>query len=158
MKLENLDMKPLLIISSLAIILISCSSSKNIFIRKEKKVEKKETIIYKKAELGKYPSQSDQVDILDVKISGNVMTLKIGYKAGCKNHEFSIIGSQMISKSLPPIRNIQLIHDSNDENCETYVTQNLEYDISNFAYKKVNGSEIILKLNGWKNRIIYTYN
>ena len=158
MKLENLHMKPLLVISSLAIILISCSNSKNIYIKKEKKVEKKESNIHKKAELGKYPLQSDQVDILDVKISENIMTLKIGYLAGCKNHEFSIIGSQMISKSLPPIRNIQLIHDSNDENCETYVTQNLEYDVSNFAYRKVNGSEIILKLNGWKNRIIYTYN
>ena len=109
-------------------------------------------------ELGKYPSQSDQVDILDAKISGNIITLKIGYSGGCKNHEFSIIGSQMISKSLPPIRNIQLIHNSNDDNCKSYITQNLEYDISNLAYKKVNGSVIILKLNGWKDRIVYTYN
>ena len=142
-------MKHLLIISSLAILLISCANTKNIFIKKEKN-------IYKKAELGKYPSQSDKVDILDVKISGNIMTLKIGYSGGCKNHEFSIIGSQMISKSLPPIRNIQLIHDSNDDNCENYITQNLEYDISHFAYNK--GSDIILKLNGWKERIVYTYN
>ena len=88
----------------------------------------------------------------------NIITLKIGYSGGCKNHEFSIIGSQMISKSLPPIRNIQLIHNSNDDNCKSYVTQNLEYDISNLAYKKVNGSVIILKLNGWKDRIVYTYN
>ena len=151
-------MKPLLIISSFAIILISCSNSKNIFIKKEKKAVNKESIIYKKAELGKYTSQSDQVDILDAKISGNIITLKIGYSGGCKNHEFSIIGSQMISKSLPPIRNIQLIHNSNDDNCKSYITQNLEYDISNLAYKKVNGSEIILKLNGWKDRIVYTYN
>tara|TARA_B100001758_G_scaffold245658_1_gene259096 strand:+ start:205 stop:648 length:444 start_codon:yes stop_codon:yes gene_type:complete len=147
-------MKHLLIISSLAILLISCANTKNIFIKKEKK----EKNICKKAELGIYPSQSDKFDILDVKISGNIMTLKIGYAGGCKNHEFSIIGSQMISKSLPPIRNIQLIHNSNDDSCESYVTQNLDIDISNLAYKKVNGSDIILKLNGWKERIVYTYN
>ena len=147
-------MKHLLIISSLAILLISCANTKNIFIKKEKK----EKNICKKAELGIYPSQSDKFDILDVKISGNIMTLKIGYSGGCKNHEFSIIGSQMISKSLPPIRNIQLIHNSNDDSCENYVTQNLDIDISNLAYKKVNGSDIILKLNGWKERIVYTYN
>ena len=103
-------MKHLLIIPSLAVLLISCANTKNIFIKKEKK-EKKICI---KAELGKYPSQSDKVDILDVKISGNIMTLKIGYKGGCKNHEFSIIGSQMISKSYSidvfnPVRGITTI-------------------------------------------------
>ena len=147
-------MKNLLIISSLAILLISCANTKNIYIKKDKKEEH----ICNKAELGKYPSQSNKVDILDVKISGNVMTLKIGYAGDCKNHEFSIIGSQMISKSLPPIRNIQLIHNSNNDNCKSYVSHNLDIDISNLAYKKVNGSAIILKLNGWKERIVYTYN
>ena len=103
-------------------------------------------------------SNENKVDIVDVKVSGNIMTLKVGYAGGCKNHEFSIIGSQMISKSLPPIRNIQLVHNSNDDNCKNYVTQTLSVDIRNFAYKKVIGSNIILKLNGWKDQIIYTYN
>jgi hypothetical protein len=151
----------------LAIILISCSNSKNIFIKKDKNTNKKsknitssETVvsILPIAELGKYPTKSDKIDILGVQITENVMTLNIGYSGSCKDHEFSLIGSQMISKSLPPIRNIQLVHNSNDDNCENYVTQTLSVDIRNFAYKKAMGSNIILKLNGWKDQIIYTYN
>jgi hypothetical protein len=63
----------------------------------------------------------------------------------------------MISKSLPPIRSIKLIHSSENESCKQLMSETLFFDISNFAYKKEMGSVIKLNLEGWKEQIVYTF-
>lgn len=108
-----------------------------------------------KAVLDDNPIESKFIQISKAKIEGNALILKIGYSGGCSPHEFKCIGSSMISKSLPPIRNIRLIH-STDDTCREYIESELVVDISDLAYQKRKGSEIKLNIEGY-GQLLYSF-
>ena len=111
-----------------------------------------------KAEIGDTKIESSSVQILKSSIDGNLLTLKIGYSGGCAEHSFEFIGSEMIAKSLPPIRNARLIHHANGETCRIYVERKLLIDLRDLAYEKKSGSQIKLNISGQKDQqILYTY-
>ncbi len=83
--------------------------------------------------------------------------MEISYIGGCKRHYFEVIGSSSISKSIPPIRSIQLNHTSDKDTCGIVISKKIKVDISEFAYKKEGGNEIHLSLNGWKDKVKYIY-
>jgi len=120
-----------------------------------------ENPIYSKAPKQAFLGDNSQVTtpttINDVKLNGNTLMMSISYTGGCATHTFDLVGSEMISKSLPPIRSINLIHNANDEACKREMFDTLYFDITNLAYKKEPGSVIKLNLNGWKEQLVYTY-
>ncbi len=69
----------------------------------------------------------------------------------------SLVGSEMISKSLPPIRAVKLIHNAREDKCKALIMKTLTFDISNLAYKQEVGSEIFLKLDGVADNLKYTF-
>lgn len=95
-----------------------------------------------------------KTDITSVSIDENVMTLGVSYSGGCEEHEFSLIGSRLISKSLPPQRGIMLYHNNNGDNCRELKTEELKFDIKALEYK--HQEEIVLILDGWKDKISFT--
>jgi hypothetical protein len=143
------------ILFSLAIILFGCASSKKISDMNN------ENPIYSKAPKQAFLGDNSQVTtpttINDVKLNGNTLMMSISYTGGCAKHTFDLIGNEMISKSLPPIRSINLIHNANDEACKREMFDTLYFDITNLAYKKEAGSVIKLYIAGWKDQVIYTY-
>jgi hypothetical protein len=105
-------------------------------------------------------SNDDYVDpynILDVFINKNTMSLIVSYGGGCSTHEFQLAGSSNIMKSLPPKREIQLLHNGNNDLCKMLITDTISFNIENLAENKKVGSEIILNLKGWDNPISYIY-
>ncbi len=109
------------------------------------------------AALGEINAPSDPIEITAVRIEGNTMFIDMNYTGGCEEHTFSVVGSEMISKSLPPIRSVQLIHSAKGDQCKKLVEETLIVDISKLAYKQENGSMIFLLVNDLKNRIEYTF-
>ncbi len=107
--------------------------------------------------LGVFPEKNDPTNIQSAKIEGNNLILEVSYGGGCEEHDFSLVGSQMISKSLPPIRAIKLIHDAHEDKCKALIMKTLTFDISNLAYKQEKGSEIMLKIEGLKENLKYTF-
>jgi hypothetical protein len=140
---------------SLAIVLFGCASSKKISDMNN------QNPIYSKAPKQAFLGDNSQVTtpttINDVKLNGNTLMMSISYTGGCAKHTFDLIGSEMISKSLPPIRSVSLIHNANDEACKREMFDTLYFDITNLAYKKEVGSVIKLYIAGWKDQVIYTY-
>jgi len=108
------------------------------------------------AEIGDMTQESKNVQILKSKIDGNHLILKIGYSGGCTTHEFQFLGSAMISKSLPPIRTVRLVHHT-DDTCREYIERELIVNLKDLAYKKESGSKIKLKIQGAEDFLIYTY-
>ena len=100
---------------------------------------------------------SSSVQIIKSKLTGNKLSLKIGYSGGCTKHEFQVIGNPMISKSLPPIRSVELIHIANGDTCREYIERELIIDLSQLAYRKEAGSKIKLQFSGLEESIMYTY-
>ena len=121
-------------------------------------VERKYEPIEIKAEIGRIErEQTTSVQIIKSRIEGNTLFLKIGYSGGCEKHNFKVIGNPMISKSLPPIRNIELVHLNSGDTCREYIEQQLIIDISDLAYEKENGSKIKLQFSGMEEMLMFTY-
>lgn len=110
------------------------------------------------ATIGEMSKTSDPMTISSVQINGNDMIIEVTYSGGCGEHSFQVIGSSTIAKSLPPVRSIQLVHNANKDECEKMIIQKIKVDISELAYKKEAGSEIYLTLEGWKEKLKYTFN
>ena len=108
------------------------------------------------AVIGDLSVESKNVQILKSKIEGNNLILKVGYSGGCSTHEFEFIGSSMISKSLPPIRSVKLIHRT-DDTCREYIERQLVVDLKELAYKKEAGSQIKLNIGANEGQLVYTY-
>lgn len=147
-------------ILSAVLLLFSCASKKNAENESKKgnMAENGLDIIKVKATTGQFAKASDPITSIDtVFIEGNTMYIDLTYGGGCKDHEFQLIGSLAIAKSYPPIRGIQLVHKANEDNCRALVRKRLEVNIEEIAYQQEEGSEIYLSLEGWKERIKYTY-
>lgn len=143
-------MKSLLYIACLTL-LGSCASSQKLA-QDGTQVTKK-----MKGQIGTIESESALFSIQSAEISGNTLMVVVNYSGGCGEHTFTCIGSAMISKSLPPRRAIQLVHNNLGDNCRQLITDTLYIDVTEFAYKKEAGSQIFLDLSEWVNTINYTY-
>jgi hypothetical protein len=146
-------------------IIFSCKTQKNnkhCFLKKKKTEQTENTliaiIIDSTSDTTKKERTSDAFKILDAKISKNQLLLNVSYSGGCEKHSFKIIGDLLLSKSLPPIRSVKLIHYGNNDACKKLIIENLVIDISELAYKKEDGSEIYFSLDGWGERITYVFN
>ena len=149
----------IIILSIGLLALVSCHSSKKVVENSAVKstqnnIPKIPVII---ATIGDFPKENEPVEIRKAEIKNNILYLSISYSGGCGQHNFELIGSKNITKSLPPTREIQLIHKIENDNCTNIITRNIEVSISNLAYLKENGSEINLLLKGLKDEILYTY-
>jgi len=117
---------------------------------------KSEKLIEIKAHFGEFVD-SDPIQINSAVVSGNTLILNVTYSGGCEEHSFDMVGSQVVAKSLPPIRQIKLIHKKNGDNCRALITKTINIDIREMANIQKNGSEIILNLQGFEGRISYTF-
>lgn len=107
--------------------------------------------------IGDVAQRSDAYTITNAKIFGNKLFLDITYSGGCAWHKFECVGSMAVMKSMPPQRSIRLIHDNDNDTCEAIVNQTIEIDISAFAESPTPGSEIVLILDGYKEKLNYIY-
>ena len=108
------------------------------------------------AKLGE-PKRSDAITINNARIEGNLMYLVVEYSGGCEEHEFELIGSYAVAKSLPPQRGIQLHHNANGDNCRALITDTLIANIEVLAAAQTKGSEIFLNLEGYGKQLKYIY-
>ena len=151
------------------LLVVSCKTAENTSSKiDETKIEQSDSIdgivkrkhqpIEIKAEIGRIENlQTSSVQIIKSRIEGNKLYLKIGYSGGCAKHDFNVVGNPMISKSLPPIRSVELVHLNNGDTCREYIEQRLIVDISELAYRKENGSQIRLQFSGIEDMIMYAY-
>jgi hypothetical protein len=121
-------------------------------------MERKHDPVKIKAFIGKKENlETSSVQILKSTLDGNTLTLKVGYSGGCTAHEFRVIGNQNISKSLPPIRSVELLHLTNGDTCREYIEKDLIIDLRELAYTKESGSRIKLQFSTLEKTIMYTY-
>lgn len=148
-----LKMKNILFIVTCLILGFSCKSKKIVGNGEGQKIKSEK--ITMKAKIGEIPEKSDAISIEKVVINGNEMVLEVSYSGGCKDHTFELIGSQMIAKSLPPIRAVKLIHHANEDNCRAMIMKTLVFDISDLAYQQKDGDEIFLTINDERYKYVY---
>ncbi len=134
-------------------ILFACKTPKVIQELDTDSVEK----IYLTGELGKIMHDNSAFVMEKVRLEGHKLFVDINYSGGCEEHNFRVVGNPSISKSLPPVRSIQIQHDSKGDKCKKLIKKQLVIDISQFAYEHESGSQIYLVLEGYDERILFTF-
>ena len=109
-----------------------------------------------KAQIGEM-KDGDPFQIEGVKREGNTLLISVSYGGGCGEHTFEMNGSMAVMKSMPPQRAIKLTHTNHEDYCKAIVRKTIEVDITALADAPREGSKIILLLDGWEERIEYTF-
>lgn len=139
---------------ALACALLACKTKKNAM-ADEFSISEQEMKIT--AEIGSTKEVSDPFEIKSCEIKGNTMLMTITYRGGCDNHLFKVLGNPAIMKSLPPIRSVQVFHKDKGDECNDIITKDLIIDIHELAYIQEEGSVIYLTVDGWEDRLTYTF-
>lgn len=87
----------------------------------------------------------DSVDISNVAISGDALSLDVSYSGGCESHRFRLCWDGAVMESSPPQVNVTLIHDANMDACEAYITDGLSFDLSSAGLPS---GEVIINFDG----------
>lgn len=118
-----------------------------------------ESMRVQQAIIGEAPESNPTTKIDSVAIDGDVMVLFVEYSGGCEKQFFDLVGDEVVMKSFPPQRKIELVRNDQGDRCRELITERLMFDISSLKFQSSgsNGGEIILHLEGWDSPIRYTY-
>jgi hypothetical protein len=139
-------MKRLLILSIVVVLVSSCNLFKGGENNKEEVMP-----VAKIDDFNKY-RENDNYSIVNAFVEGDILNLDVTYNGGCKAHNFELIGSNMVAKSLPPQRNVLLVHHANGDDCRELMGERIKFNIQNLAF---DGKDIMLRINGYENEVLY---
>lgn len=63
-------------------------------------------------------------------VRGDSLILNVSYGGGCKEHYFKLFGLEGIIKTNPPQAEIFLSHDSNNDMCEAWITEERQFQLT----------------------------
>ncbi len=74
--------------------------------------------------------QSDNFSLYSAKIVDSTLYIGVGYSGGCKSHQFELVWPEVINAIFPPDFSVILLHDANGDQCEAFLQELIEFDLS----------------------------
>lgn len=106
-----------------------------------------------------YGSAAAPIQIDSISISANILTIK--FSCAFNPGRLSLVGSPMLAKSFPPIRNCKFVVQ------ESEVTQNLNnehpyhgvqcFQINPLSHKSIKDAPTYLQIEGWPEKLLFIY-
>ena len=84
-------------------------------------------------------------------IYGDFLKINVSYGGGCKDHIFNLVHEFLFCGTSPVHVPLYLTHNSNNDNCEAVLVQELCFDISNLYDLCADTSELFISLNDPEN-------
>ena len=141
-------MKNILILLLIAMTILSCSND-------DDNVNPSNCDLTTLISASEYTSApSDQVTINSITIANNCLKIDFG-ASGCDGNtwELKLIDSESVFESNPPQRNLRLSL-KNEEACQAFITQELDFDILNL---QVEGNQVLLNITNSDQTVLYEY-
>ncbi len=107
-----------------------------------------------------YPQ--DGFAINNVEIISDCIEIEVSYSGGCEEHEF-ILGVVWPECGTPPVPppGLFLCHNANNDNCEAYITEIRQFDLSLLQQQDSNATSFTLYQNiqqsTWNREFVYHY-
>jgi hypothetical protein len=93
----------------------------------------------------------DSYNIDTAFIFGDFLKVNVSYGGGCEDHIFNLVHEFLFCGTSPIHVPLYLTHNSNNDNCEAALAQELCFDISNLYDLCADTSELFISLNDPKN-------
>ena len=84
-------------------------------------------------------------------IYGDFLKINVGYGGGCEDHIFNLVHGFLFCGTPPVHVPLYLTHNSNNDNCEAALVQELCFDISSLYDLCTDTSELFISLNDPEN-------
>ena len=84
-------------------------------------------------------------------IYGDFLKINVSYGGGCEDHIFNLVHEFLFCGTPPVHVLLYLTHNSNNDNCEAILVQELCFDISNLYDLCADTSELFISLNDPEN-------
>lgn len=91
----------------------------------------------------------DPIANMLAEIKDDCLHLKVSYSGGCKEHDFALVWSGAMSKSIPPQVSLELGHNSHEDLCEAIKTQDLYFDLKELKFPGQNSVILRVQANGF---------
>jgi len=75
------------------------------------------------------PNAGDAYHLQGIRFDNGKLIATVGYGGGCGTHSFEVQGKISLEFIHPPNADIVIIHQANGDNCEAYVTEDIEIDL-----------------------------
>jgi len=105
---------------------------------------------------------SDAVDIVDVSVVGDSLSVSVRYGGGCANHAFVLLAGTAWMESYPVQLRLRVAHDAKGDPCDALFTRELRFDLTPIraAYRKsyqANTGAVVLHLLAAPSSPIYAF-
>lgn len=104
----------------------------------------------------------DGLDVAGIALAGDILYVDVGYGGGCAEHILAGCWDGSFAESDPVQVWAFVSHESNDDNCDAYLSDTIEIDLSPMkadyqaGYQTEHG-EITIHLEGWDSSIQYVF-
>ena len=79
---------------------------------------------------GGFSRKTDDFSSDRMSVTGDLLELVVSYGGGCESHDFAVWTTLVFSQSQPPVVNLFVVHDANNDLCEAYLQATLWIDLS----------------------------
>lgn len=76
------------------------------------------------------PIQTDPFDLIEAVIEGDQLRVLVEYGGGCATHDFRLVESAPMVRSMPPKRLLTLEHNGHDDNCRALIQEERTFDLT----------------------------
>lgn len=85
---------------------------------------------------------SDPLIIQSITLENGCLKIKLGYSGGCEKHELDMVQMPLLCATPPlPQPIFYLVHDSNGDRCEAFITEELTFDLKPLKNHYPNGTK-----------------
>ncbi|MBI1938016.1 MAG: hypothetical protein HYS25_07805 [Ignavibacteriales bacterium] len=74
--------------------------------------------------------KTDMLNINEAIVSGDYLSFNAGYSGGCAKHAIELFAFKEIEKTNPAQVTLSISHDANNDMCEAYITQTINFDLT----------------------------
>lgn len=107
-------------------------------------------LLYDEWPLEGFPN--DAAQITSASLEDDILTLKVVYPGGCREHTFELHAFTAFLLSKPPQGVLHLSHDSYGDACEAYIEESLKFDLTLLNKERNDPGERPLLLNLYEPR------
>ncbi|MEO9804558.1 MAG: hypothetical protein ABJF04_14985 [Reichenbachiella sp.] len=75
---------------------------------------------------------SDPFKLKTLRHEDSILFIDVAYSGGCSIHNFELVWPEVTTMIYPPRYTVVLMHGANDDSCEAYLSETLQFDLSKY--------------------------
>lgn len=98
---------------------------------------------------------NDPFELLDARVSGDSLVATVQYGGGSAEHDFTLEGIGVATKSLPRQQMLAVRHDAHGDRARALITEERRFPLADWQDPR--NTVVHIRLEGWEEVLVYRY-